>query len=148
VEVDCALICDYATVREGLLHILGGGVSRLLRPVYPAPFAAGLALRILLHPSELDAGHAVKIQLVDSDGVKVAELTSTFSVTPEQRAILEPGEEFAINMPLNLPMVAIPKPGDFAFEILIDGHHKRSVAFKAKLAALPGLPLGETGPAT
>jgi hypothetical protein len=146
VEVDCALICDYATVREDLLHILGGGVSRLMRPVYPDPFAAGLALRILLHPTELDAEHTVKIQLVDSDGATVAELTSTFSVPQEQRASLETGEELAVNMPLNLPMVAIPKRGDFAFEILIAGHHKRSVPFKAKVAPLPGLPLGDSGP--
>ena len=111
VEVDCALICDYATVREGLLHILGGGVSRLMGPVSPAPFAAGLALRILLHPTELDAEHTVKIQLVDSDRATVAELTSTFSVPQEQRASLEPGGELAVNMPLNLPMVAIPKQG-------------------------------------
>jgi hypothetical protein len=31
-----ALLCDAATVRENVLHILGGGLGQLWRDVYPA----------------------------------------------------------------------------------------------------------------
>ncbi len=140
-NVDCALICDFVTVREGLLHILGGGVGRIYRQTFPAPFAAGLALRVVVHSTEFGAEHKLRVLLNDSDGGTVAEVSSAFNLGQEVRASLEPGEEFAINMPLNLPLIAIPKAGDYVFDILIDGQHQRSVPFKARAGAVPGLPL-------
>ena len=143
-HVDCALICDYVTVREGLLHVLGGGVSRIWRTAYPGPLGAGLALRIVVHPSEFDADHKIAVLLNDDDGHKLAEIGSDFHITPEMRRGIEPGEEFAVNMPLNLPMIAIPRVGDYVFDILIDGQHQRSVPFKAKAGPAPSLPFPRT----
>ncbi len=136
-QVDCALICDYVTVREGLLHVLGGGVSRIWRLAYPAPLGAGLALRVVVHPTEFDADHKITVLLNDGHGTKLAEIGAGFNVTSEMRRGIDVGEEFVINMPLNLPMVAIPSDGDYVFEILVDGQHQRSVPFKAKVGSPP-----------
>ena len=48
-QVVTALLCDYASVREGLLNILGGGVNRLWRAELPAPLDGVDNLRLTLH---------------------------------------------------------------------------------------------------
>ena len=41
-----ALLCDAATVRDSLLHILGGGIVKMAPLQYPAPIPAILALQL------------------------------------------------------------------------------------------------------
>ena len=129
-RVDCALLCDAATVREGLLHILGGGVTRATRASFPAPLGLTLAVRILVHPTEADRSHQLQIRLQGEDGQRVAELTAEFSVN--EAGELAPGEHVSIPIPLNLPpAVMLPGPGGYSFELLIDGIHQTSVPFRA-----------------
>ena len=40
-ELTTALLCDHVQVREGLLFIVAGGITRLRRPSYPAALGAG-----------------------------------------------------------------------------------------------------------
>lgn len=44
IHLGAALLCDAATVRENVVHILGGGLTQLSRPDYPAPLGADVAL--------------------------------------------------------------------------------------------------------
>ena len=129
-RIDCALLCDAATVREGLLHILGGGVTRLGRPDYPAPLGLVLAMRILVHPTEIDRPHHLQVQLQGADGARITAVDAQFGVgDPGQ---LEPGEEASLPLPLGFPdAVQLPEPGRYSFEILIDGIHQVSVPFTA-----------------
>ncbi len=39
-------LCDHVQVRDGLLFIVAGGITRLRRPSYPATLGAGLAVVI------------------------------------------------------------------------------------------------------
>lgn len=129
-RVDCALLCDAVTAREGLLHILGGGVTRLHREAFPAPLGVALALRIMVHPTEADRPHTIEARLLAEDGEQVGKVELTFDVRPsgEER----PGEELAVATGLALQMVGLPSPGAYSFELLIDGVHQRSVPFVAQ----------------
>jgi hypothetical protein len=131
VRIDCALLCDAATVREGLLHVLGGGVTRVNRPGYPAPLAPlCLAVRILVHPTETDSTHQLDVRLQDEDGQEVAKVDVQFGVNDPGRN--EPGEELSVPLPLNMPpQVGLPHPGGYSFELLINGIHQTSVPFRA-----------------
>jgi hypothetical protein len=129
-RIDCALLCDAATVREGLLHVLGGGISRAGRPQYPAPAGLTLALRILIHPTEADREHQLDVRLQGEDGQDVAAVSITFAVS--NAVELEPGEQASLPLPLPLPAeVLLPAPGRYSFELLIDGIHQTSVPFIA-----------------
>jgi hypothetical protein len=131
VRIDCALLCDAATVREGLLHLLGGGVTRVNRPGYPAPLAPlTLALRILIHPTEADRTHQLDVRLQDADGAEVARMDVQFGVGDPGNA--EPGEELSLPIPLTMPeQIGLPHAGRYSFELLIDGAHQLSVPFIA-----------------
>lgn len=132
-RVDCALLCDHVTVREGLLHILGGGVTRITRGEYPAPLGVALALRVMVHPTEADAEHKMEARLLAEDGEEVGRVEIQFQVgrDEESEAPSRPGEELSAAFPLPFQQVVINAPGAYSFELLIDGIHQASVPFLA-----------------
>ena len=143
-RIDCALLCDAATVREGLLHVLGGGITRAGRSVFPGPLGLTLALRILVHPTEAGHMHKLVVLLQGEDGQEAARVDIEFGVADP--GTLEPGEQ--ASLPLSLPMppqVALPAPGRYSFELLIDGIHQGSVPFMAHLVELSPAPLAQGG---
>jgi hypothetical protein len=143
VRIDCALLCDAATVREGLLHILGGGVTRAGRVTFPAPLNLTLALRILVHPTEAERDHQLQIRLQGADGQLVADVGVDFGV--RDTGSLAPGEMASLPIPIALPeAVQLPAPGRYSFEVLIDGIHQASVPFTATRVEGPEPP-GEEG---
>jgi hypothetical protein len=134
-----ALLCDSATVREGLLHILGGGVTRAWRPTYPAPLGLSLALLFTVQPAEAREKHRLRIALQDADGQLVAELAGEFELKPGPG--IQPGEQVPMPMVFNLHPLVIPKAGTYSMEILVDGHLVRSMPFVvAPLEKAPGGP--------
>ena len=127
-KLDCALLCDAVTAREGLLNVLGAGITRVTHDSYPAQFDGGLALRIMLHPTETGRSHGLQVILQTEDGRRLAELNGQFqSDLPGDMA---PGEE--VSLPLAMQFQGpLPVPGAYSFELLIDDHHQVSVPFRA-----------------
>jgi hypothetical protein len=135
VEITCALLCDAATVREGLLHILGGGVTRLNRSEFPAPIDASLAIQVSVHPTEAGAAHEVELRVLAEDGEMIVQATAGFAI--DDTRALEPGEHFHVPIVLPMNRMGLPRPGGYSVEILIEGQHKASVPFRAVLRAEP-----------
>lgn len=143
-QIDCALLCDAATVREGLLHVLGGGVTRAGRPEYPSSLDLTLALRILVHPTEADRPHNLEVRLQGADGQEITQIGVQFGV--RDQGDLAPGESVSLPLPLKLPQdVVLPEPGSYSFEVLIDGNHQTSVGFIATEVELPEVEIPEGG---
>lgn len=135
-RIDTALLCDAATVREGLLHILGGGITRAGRAAFPGPLNLTLALRILVHPTEADRPHRLAVRLQGEDGQEIARVDITFGVADP--GALEAGEQISVPAPIPMPpQVQLPREGRYSFEVLIDGIHQTTVPFIAHLAAPP-----------
>jgi hypothetical protein len=131
VRVDTALICDYVTVREGLFHILGGGITRLNRPAYPSQLGICLAVRIMVHPTEAPFPHKLQLLFADADAHEVAKMELGFQATSAPPVGLQPGEELAVMLPVQALGWPLPHPGDYRFDLLIDGIHQVSVPFVA-----------------
>jgi hypothetical protein len=130
VRIDCALLCDAATVREGLLNVLGGGVTRAYRSEYPAPLNLTLAVRILVHPTEADRPHTLSVRLQGEDGQAIAAVDGEFRVGDPSS--IHPGEEASLPLALTFPPeVALPQRGRYSFELLIDAVHQATVPFVA-----------------
>jgi uncharacterized protein DUF6941 len=137
-------LCDAATVREGLLHILGGGVTRAGRTHFPAPLALTLAIRILVPPAEADGPHKLVVSLQGEDGEEVARADVEFGVSDKR--VLQPGEHASLSLPIAMPeQVQLPAPGRYTFELSIDDVHQTSVPFIAHEAEPPPLLPGPGG---
>jgi len=133
-NVDVALLCDFVTVRDNLLHILGGGVTELTRPSFPAPMNVGLAVRVLAHPTEVSTNHTLRVLVLGEDGQEIAAIEVQAGVIPNL-----PRPDQAVNwmVPFGLHGVMLPAVGKYSVEVLIDGIHQKSIPFEAKALAQP-----------
>lgn len=129
-RVDTALLCEAATVRDGLLYMLGGAVTTAVNAEYPAELGLTLALRIMLHPTEAATLHQLEIVLQDADGERIARVLGELQVTDP--ALITPGDEGETLIAWSFPgKPELPHPGRYSFELLIDGIHQRSIPLTA-----------------
>lgn len=125
-NVTLAVIADYANVsQEGKLNIMGIFDiinSEKFPTIHPemklvVQFEAGIA--------EVGKVHQIEIQLMDSDGHKPFVVNGQVVVGD-----VKPGTLFKTNSILNIRGAKFEKPGDFTFNILLNGEVKRQIPLK------------------
>jgi hypothetical protein len=130
VDVD-VFLCDSARVRENLLHVLGGGITRLRKEAYPAPMQVDLALMVTLTPSERANLHSLGVDIRGADGEIIFGLQGQFGISelgPDTPA----WENSQVPIAIQMQLVAIPEPGDYVIEVMIDNRSTRSLHFRAE----------------
>jgi hypothetical protein len=132
-RVSSALLCDAATVREGLLHVLGGGITRLHRSEYPAPMQVTLVLQIVLTPVEIGFEHDVTALVQTEDGDVIIQASGHLEASPPN-PMLEPGESVILPLVMNLSGVILPAAGGYSVEVLVDEVHQASLTFRCMTA--------------
>ena len=131
-RITSALLCDAATVREGLVHILGGGITRLNRTEYPSPMMTALAIAVVLSPLEAVHPHEVLAVVQTEDGDTVVQAHGQLQ-PGEPSPLLEPGESVAIQLAIPLHQVVLSTSGGYSIEISVDGVLQASLPFRAVL---------------
>lgn len=126
-EVAAALLCDFAQVRDRVLFVVAGGVTRLWRQELPAPMAVFLALVIEQDPLEIGEVHELRVVVLDQDGEQLAEVVGGFQV---EAADVEPGDTVAVPAAVDLRAVSLPAHGPHDVRVFVDGHHQRTVRFR------------------
>jgi hypothetical protein len=84
----------------------------------------------MVHPSEANREHELTVTLVDADGAQVAQVLAKFQAA-QMGGNLQPGEELALPLPLQLLPIGLPRAGAYSFDLLIDGVHQISLPFIA-----------------
>ena len=133
-HVISAMLCDAATVREGLLHILGGGITRLHRGEYPAPMQVALVAQVVLTPVEVEHPHDVTAIVQTEDGDVVVQATGHLEAGPPN-PLLEPGESVILPLIIGLHGVVLARPGGYSIEMSVDNVHQSSLSFRAVTVA-------------
>ena len=130
-KLDMALLCDAVSIREGLIHILGGGVTRIWTEQFPTAINATLALRILVAPEQAGESHAIKLVVRGPEGDDLGTFNLDFGVNPGE---LSPGVD-SVPVPLAIPMgqVALPEAGQYRVEVVIDDETVYTVPVEAAL---------------
>lgn len=118
-RITSALLCDAATVREGLLHVLGGGITRFWQPELPGPLQVVLAALVGMEREVESDPHAVTITITHADGALVSQATATLQYNGGSR--LEPGEEHSVPLVVPLHEVVVTQFGRHEIAIAIDG---------------------------
>jgi hypothetical protein len=137
------MLADHATVREGLLHVLGGGINQLFRDPLPAPLGAMLAL--MLQPDSLDDllethNLEVTIKHVGGEGVdQVAKAVMTL-----RSAGAGPGPLVSVPVVVPFQNVPITQTGTHQITVSLDGEQVAVIEFAIAKAADPQASLAET----
>lgn len=82
-NVSALLLCDFAQIRDGLLFVASGGVSRVYRNGVPARLGLYLAMIVDMTADEAGHPHDLAVQVVDRTGNDVASVNATFKVGDE-----------------------------------------------------------------
>lgn len=126
-RVATALLCDYASVRENLLNVVGGGITRVWRTEFPAPLNLSLALVLELHEMELDRPHEIDIQIMGEDGQSIAQVKGGFqSAKPPG---MEVTETLLVPIALDLRSAGVPALGAYTLSLAIDGSFATDLRF-------------------
>lgn len=126
-EISSALLCDFAQVREGLLFISSGGVTRLWRPELPAPLGVMLAAVVEIDVVEARVSHEIQVRIVDEDGGEAASIHGGLEVG--ENVELNVGERLVMPIPFDVRNVALPRYGAYDVSIYVDDQHQRTLNF-------------------
>jgi hypothetical protein len=132
-KLSYAFLADYARVENGKVYVIGGGVTVLWRPEFPAAIGATVVMSFAYNATEAGSERSIQLRVNDADGNEIAPaLEGTFVLPPRNEGVptsvpLEAA--FAIGMAPNIPV--IPSPGNYVIEISADGNHVRSLPFAA-----------------
>jgi len=121
VRIECAVLCDAASLREGLLNILGAGISQVAFHDFPAPLPITFAFRAVLETRELHEQHALHLELINMYEQERIEAAAdlVFYVGPERQQLTE---EAALAAPVPLSALVIQRPGRYLIRASFDTH--------------------------
>src|SRR6476620_11747367 len=102
-DVTTAMLADFAQVREGLLFVASGGVTRCYRDALPAPLGVYLGTVLELDRLEAEQIHQLQVTVVDEDGQPLAEITGEIQLGATQLMINE-----NLNVPITFDLRNVP----------------------------------------
>jgi hypothetical protein len=102
-EITTAMLADFAQVREGLLFVSSGGITRCYREELPAPLGVFLAVVLQLDRVEAERTHEVEVILVDEDGGELARIAGEIQIGEPQLLLNE-----SLNLPITFDLRNIP----------------------------------------
>ena len=125
-KVGFAVLADGANIsREGKLNILGIFDSIQVQQFPVTHPQMQLVMRFEADRAEGGRTKKVEVQLMDEDGQKLFVLGGEFTLGTGQ-----PGETIGSNHILTINMMKFEHPGDYEFQILINGELKAEVPLK------------------
>lgn len=140
-EVTFAVLADYANVsREGKLNVMGI-FDRIFARQLPSRFPPmQLVVRLEAQPEELDAEHAIRIQLADPEGTPLFDINGTF--TPRSA---DPGHGVSVNHVIRLADLPLQRTGLHSVSVWVDSELKREVPLRVDEPPRQHGPIPDTG---
>ena len=144
VKIAAAIVCDYTQVREGLLTVVSGGITRLWRDQVPGPFGIELAVLVEVPPEERSDPHELHVTVTGPNGEELAKLGGGFQLTNVPAGTYDADEPAFMPLPLDLRTVNAIAYGWHSIKIRIDDGEavERRVKMAPRPTGAPGaLPL-------
>jgi hypothetical protein len=123
-EVTTAMLADFAQVREGLLFVASGGITRCYRDALPAPLGVYLATVLDLDRFEAEQVHQLQVSVVDEDGQPLAEITGEIQLGATQLMI---NENLNVPITFDLRNVPVERFGSVEIRLYVGGEHRRTL---------------------
>lgn len=127
-RLDFAFLADAAdSPPGGKLYILGAGFDTIHSRNFPCIHSQiSLVMRIILNPVEVEKPHKAAVQLIDADGKDIISKIEVNIVAPHPGST--PVREVGLGIVNNLKDIKFERPGQYSFEILLDGVNVKSLS--------------------
>jgi len=127
-ELQTAMLCEAATVRDGLLYILGGGVSCCSAPQYPIQLQVSLAVMIELDYLDQGEAHKFVVTLLDAEARELGRGEGEFATLQELDL------DAVATLPAVIPLagMTLPVAGDYEIRLEIDGDTRSRLPFHSR----------------
>lgn len=125
-QITTLTLCDAASVREGLLNVIGGGITALGRPSFPAPLSCDIGIYISHRANQAPGDLTVTLRLSGSKE-PVAEIVAKKSKFPDgfEKMTGAAGTPLA----LNARDLGLPRAGDYVLQVTVEGGRGLSYNF-------------------
>lgn len=130
-EISSAIVCDFAQVRDNLLFVVAGGITRVYRPNLPAQL--GLCLALIVEVPSDERGQVHEIVAACKHSQTAEEL---FRIVGAAQAHdlgdLEPGESQFLPLAVDLRSVGAARYGSYDVHTSVDGQPGPLLTFYVK----------------
>ena len=123
-DITTAMLADFAQVREGLLFVASGGVTRCYRDQLPAPLGVFLATVLELDRLEAEQIHQLQVIVVDEDGQQLAEIAGEIQLGATQLMI---NENLNVPITFDLRNVPVEKFGSVEVRLYVANEHRSTL---------------------
>ena len=117
-------------MRDGLLFVLSGGITRIMRDSFPAALGTCLALMLEFDTTETDRPHQLEILVVGEDGEEVARMEAEVQIDATSRA--QVAENLQLPIAVDLRAAALGRAGAYELHISLNADHRRTLQFWAE----------------
>lgn len=137
-KISTAILCDFAEVRDNLLFVVAGGITRLFRADWPGPMNVCLALMVELDWTERETPHELDVQVITEDGKPVARIQGAFQQGTGPDTDVHEITFFPFTF--DLRQVVIEHVGWHSIEISIDSTPHHTLRFRTGTPPVPARP--------
>lgn len=131
-QVTTLTLCDAANVREGLLSVLGGGISFLMRGSYPAPLLCDVGVTVTGTVPLPATQMTISLREAGKKDV-LAEIVAEGSPGPDDDA--PKGDATSISLAIDAREIAIPKAGQYVLTVSLSEGKGSAIVFTARESA-------------
>ena len=119
-------LSDFASVRGGLLTLVAGGISELVRPSFPSTLEAWAAVTIEIEGRSIDTQFELNV-VDDSD-----EIVASQGGRLNAHAVDESPNKYGyFSLEFDVRALVVPAPGHYRLEIRLGGKRKSWLHFYA-----------------
>ncbi len=127
-RITTLLLSDFAQVRERLLFVSSGGISRVVQSSYPASPRIHLAMMVHLPADSLGTTRHMQIKLKYPDQVAtIAQIDIAINIDSGPGA--NPGEGINVPQVIDLSPIAFPRAGQVDVQVSIDDEPAGDLTF-------------------
>lgn len=128
-RLDALILCDFAQIRDGLLFVQSGGLTRLVANSLPAAFGCHVAAMVHMPPHEAVEAHHMVMKVKSADtATLVATIQVALHEVPRPAGLL-PGEGRQVPVVVPLHKVIFPQAGRYDLQVDIDDEIAADLTF-------------------
>jgi hypothetical protein len=127
-QITTLTLCDFAQVRENLLFVSSGGISRVVSSNFPANLRLQLAMIIHVPAFEIGNSHKVRARLTYPETAEpVANIDVGVQIN-EAKGVY-PGEGLNLPRVFDLSAIAFPRSGQVDIRVSVDDQPAGDLSF-------------------